>query len=100
MIWQYNHVTSSFQLLDEDKSTEMVTIDETKGTTIKSKWIFEIFHGEFVHGIRQTFKDGSGNSPVTVGCTDGEPQRIELMAGEQVIKVTFSGWDSSIGYCK
>ena len=93
MIWQYNHVTSSFQLLDEDKSTKMVTIDETKGTTIKSKWIFEIFHGEFVHGIRQTFKDGSGNSPVTVGCTDGKSERIELMAGEQVIRIEFSGLD-------
>ena len=69
----------------------MVTIDETKGPSVKSKWIFEIFHGEFVHGIRQTFKDGSGNSPVTVGCTEGESQRIELMEGEQVIKVSFSG---------
>ena len=36
---------------------------------------------------------GSGNSPVTVGCTDGEPQRIELMAGEKVIKIEFSGLD-------
>ena len=71
----------------------MVTIDETRGTTIESKWIFEIFHGEFVHGIRQTFKkDGSGDAQ-EVGCTDGKPQRIELMDGERVIKIEFSGLD-------
>ena len=71
----------------------MVTINEKKGTTIESKWIFEIFHGEFVHGIRQTeFKDGSGDSK-EVGCTDGKPQRIELMDGERVIKIEFSGLD-------
>ena len=71
----------------------MVTIDETKGTTFKSKWIFEIFHGEFVHGIRQTFEDGSGDSQETVGCTEGKSQRIELMDGERVIKIEFSGLD-------
>ena len=94
IIWQYNHVTSSVQLLDEDKSTKMVTINETKGPTVKSKWIFEIFHGEFVHGIRQTSKkDGSGDDQKEVGYTDGKPQRIELMNGERVIKIEFSGLD-------
>ena len=71
----------------------MVTINETKGPTVKSKWIFEIFHGEFVHGIRQTFKKGSGDHQREVGYTDGTPQRIELMDGERVIKIEFSGLD-------
>ena len=71
----------------------MLTLNETKGTITKPKWIFEIFHGKFVHGICQTYEGGSDNSPVTVGCTEGESQRIELMKGEQVIKVSFSGLD-------
>ena len=89
MIWLYNHDNSLVQLGDEDNPAEMVTFNEIKGTTNESKWIFEIFHGEYVHGIRQTYDVHEQE----VGYTDGEPLRIEMMSGEQVIKVTFSGWD-------
>ena len=71
----------------------MMTLNEKKGTTIKPKWIFEIFHGKFVHGICQTYEGGSDDSPVTVGCTEGKSEPIELMEGEQVTKVSFSGLD-------
>ena len=74
------------QLLGEDRITQL---DEIKGTTNKPKWIFEIFHGEYVHGIRQTYNVHEQE----VGCTDGESLRIEMMNGEQVLKVTFSGLD-------
>ena len=37
------------------QSTEMSTIvNEVTGTTSTKTWIFEIFHSEFVYGIRQT----------------------------------------------
>ena len=88
MIRLYNHVNSLFQLLDEDNAAELVTLNEIKGTTVKSKWIFEIFHDEFVYGIRQT---DLMNSSKEVGCTVGNGKLIKLMDGEQVIKVTFSG---------
>ena len=81
-------MNSLVQLLDEDNTTELVTFDEIKGTTIKSEWIFEIFHDEFVHGIRQT---DLMNSSKEVGCTAGNGKLIKLMDGEQVIKVTYSG---------
>ena len=77
------------QLLDEDNAAEVVTLNEIKGTTVKSKWIFEIFHDEFVNGIRQT---ELMSSPKEVGCTVGNVELIKLMDDEQVIKVTFSGF--------
>ena len=83
------HENSLVQLSDEDNPAEIVTFNEIKGTTIESKWIFEIFHGEYVRGIRQTY----GLQQHTIGCTDDKAQRIEMMDGEQVIKVTFSGLD-------
>ena len=79
---------SLVQLLDEDNAAELVTLNEIKGTTVKSNWIFEIFHDEFVHGIRQTELMSSSKE---VGCTVGNGKLIKLMDGEQVIKVTFSG---------
>ena len=80
----------------------MMTLNEKKGTTVKPKWIFEIFHDKFVHGICQTYEGGFDDSPVTVGCTEllyrtsvteSKSERIELMDGEQVTKVSFSGLD-------
>ena len=52
-------------------------------------WKFEIFHDDFVHGIRQT----NPNSEITeVGCTDGDPETtIILSDGEYVTKVELSG---------
>ena len=75
------------QLLEQDNITEL---DEINGTNSKPKWMFEIFHGEHVHGMRQT-NSTDKQLDKEVGCTDGEAQRIEMMGGEQVIKVTFSG---------
>ena len=84
------------QLLEEDSITELDEIKSTPvppvpplSTTSKPKWIFEIFHGEYVHGIRQTHNDSTKEQ----GCTDGKARRIEMFGGEQVIKVTFSGLD-------
>ena len=78
---------SMVQLLpEEDTITEL---DEIKGTTSKPKWIFEIFHGEYVHGIRQTHNGLTKEE----GCTDSEAKRIEMLGDEHVIKVTFSGLD-------
>ena len=89
------------QLLEEDSITEL---DEIKGTplpptpplstTSKPKWIFEIFHGEYVHGIHQTHNGSTKQE----GCTDGNAERIEMLDGEQVIKVTFSGLIKHEGY--
>ena len=77
---------SMVQLLEEDSITEL---DEINGTTSEPNWTFEIFHGEYVHGIRQTHNGFTKEE----GCTDGEAQRIEMLGGEHVIKVTFSGLD-------
>ena len=81
-------MNSLVQLLDEDNAVELVTLNEITGTTNESNWIFEIFHDEFVYGIRQT---DLMNSSKEVGCTVGNGKLIKLMDGEQVIKVTFSG---------
>ena len=81
------------QLLEEDSITELDEIKSTPvpqlSTSSKPKWIFEIFHGEYVHGIRQTHNVFTKEE----GCTDGEAQPIEMLGGEHVIKVTFSGLD-------
>ena len=91
-----------FQLLDPDNSIEnfttqieILTVNEKYGATFDHKWIFEIFHGDYVNGIRQTNKDWSGKSEVTTigDCVDGEKEIIELTNGEHVIKIEFSGLD-------
>ena len=66
-------------------------MNEKNGATFKHKWIFEIFHGDYINGIRQI----NGKLEVTqIGdCTDGEKEIIELTNGEQVIKIEFSGLD-------
>ena len=61
------------------------------GTTVKSKWIFEIFHGETVYGIHQIYINGSENCSKFIGIPRGEAVRIELMDGEKIEKLTFSG---------
>ena len=66
-------------------------IDEQNGVILNNGWKFEIFHGEFVTGIRQT----NPNSEITeIGCTDGDPETTILLSdGEYVTKVEFSGLD-------
>ena len=58
------------------------------GTTVKPKWIFEIFHDETVNGINQIERNGSEKF---IGTRKGKVERIELMDGEEIQKLTFSG---------
>ena len=58
------------------------------GTTVKPKWIFEIFHDETVNGIHQIEMNGSEKF---IGTQKGNVERIELMDGEEIEKLTFSG---------
>ena len=72
----------------------MMTINEKNGGTVNPNWIFEIFHGDFVNGIRQKKKDSSGNYRTTeIGSAEGEKETIELYDDEYVTKVEFSGLD-------
>ena len=61
------------------------------GTTVKSKWIFEIFHDKFLYGIHQIEINGSEIRSKFIGTPQGKAVRIELMNGEKVEKLTFSG---------
>ena len=85
------------QLLDEAKSTKMMTINEKNGATVNEKWIFEIFHGDFLYGINQIHKNSSGDSETTyIGCDDGNKTTIILSDGEKVTKVEYLGLDSTL----
>ena len=56
----------------------------------KTKWIFEIFHGEeHVYGIRQIKINGSEEK--FIGTPRGKAVHIELMDGKKIQTVTFSG---------
>ena len=72
--------------------TAMLLVNETTRTTVKSKWIFEIFHGnKRVYGIRQIEINGSKNQSNFIGTPQGKAIRIEIMDGERVEKLKFSG---------
>ena len=70
---------------------EIHTLNEKTETIIEKKWTFEIFYGDCVNGIRQTFENGSGSSSILIGFPLENSVRIELMNGERVTKLTFSG---------
>ena len=89
---------------DNDEATDKAIIQNKKekterpyrttslnGTTVKPKWIFEIFHGETVYGIRQIYLNESENRSKFIGTPKGTVVRIELMDCEKVEKLTFSG---------
>ena len=89
---------------DNDEATDKAIIQNEKekterpyrttslnGTTVKPKWIFEIFHDETVYGIHQIYINGSENRSKFIGTRKGKAERIELMDGEEVEKLTFSG---------
>ena len=89
---------------DNDEATDKAIIQNEKekterpyqpitvnGTTVKPKWIFEIFHDETVHGIRQINLNESENRSKFIGSPKGTAIRIELMDDEAVEKLTFSG---------
>ena len=86
---------------DNDEATDKAIIQNEKekteqphqpisvnGTTVKPKWIFEIFHDETVNGIHQI---GINGSEKFIGTRKGKVERIELMDGEEIEKLTFSG---------
>ena len=89
------------QQLNNDEATDKAIIRNEKGkterpyettslngTTVKPKWIFEIFHDETVNGIHQIERNGSEKF---IGTRKGRSERIELMDGEEIEKLTFSG---------
>ena len=89
---------------DNDEATEKTILQNEKekterpyrttsvnGTTVKPKWIFEIFHDETVNGIHQIEINESENRSKFIGTPQGKAVRIELMNDQQVEKVTFEG---------
>ena len=79
---------------DTDEATEKTILLDEKGKTEQSyrtTWIFEIFHDETVNGINQIEINGSENRSKFIGTRKGKTERIELMDGEKVEKLTFTG---------
>ena len=87
-----DEVTEKTILLNEKEKTERpYGTTSLNGTTVKPKWIFEIFHDETVYGIRQIYLNESENRSRFIGTPKGKVDRIEIMDGEEVEKLTFSG---------
>ena len=61
--------------------TEMSTIvNEVSGTTSMKKWRFEIFHSEFVDGIRQyKYIDGGVPQVACIGKVQLEPLKLSKL---------------------
>ena len=77
---------------DEEDSESIAVVNEKTGTTVESKWIFEIFQGENgVFGIHQVNINGSDNCSKFIGTPKGTAVRIELLNGEEVQKLIFTG---------
>ena len=87
-----DEATDKAIILNEKGKTEQpYGTTSLNGTTVKPKWIFEIFHDETVNGIHQIEINGSENRSKFIGTPKGKAVRIELMDGEEVQKLTFSG---------
>ena len=76
---------------EKEKTERPYRTTSLNGTTIKPKWIFEIFHDKTVYGIRQIYLNESENRSKFIGTPKGKAVRIELMDGEKIEKLTFSG---------
>ena len=76
---------------EKEKTEQPYGTTSLNGPTVKPKWIFEIFHGATVYGIHQIEINGSENRSKFIGAPQGEAVRIELMDGEQIEKLTFTG---------
>ena len=76
---------------EKEKTERPYRTTSLNGTTVKPKWIFEIFHDETVNGIHQIEINGSENRSKFIGTRKGKTERIELMDGEKVEKLTFTG---------
>ena len=72
---------------EKEKTERRYRTTSLNETTVKPKWIFEIFHDETVNGIHQIEINGSEKF---IGTRKGKAVRIELMDGE-VQKLTFTG---------
>ena len=84
-----DEATENTILLNEKQKTERpYRTTSVNETTVKPKWIFEIFHDETVNGIHQICINGSEK---LIGTRKGNVERIELMDGEEIEKLTFSG---------
>ena len=84
-----DEATEKTILLNEKEKTERpYRTTSVNETTVKPKWIFEIFHDETVNGIHQICINGSEKF---IGTRKGKVERIELMDGEEIEKLTFSG---------
>ena len=87
-----DEATEKTILLNEKEKTERpYRTTSVNETTVKPKWIFEIFHDETVNGIHQIEINGSENRSKFIGTPKGTAVRIELMDGEEIEKLTFSG---------
>ena len=87
-----DEATEKTILLNEKEKTERpYRTTSVNVTTVKPKWIFEIFHDETVNGIHQIEINGSENRSKFIGAPQGEAVRIELMDGEKIEKLTFTG---------
>ena len=87
-----DEATDKAIIRNEKKKTELLyRTTPLNGTTVKPKWIFEIFHDETVNGINQIEINGSENRSKFIGTRKGKTERIELMDGEKVEKLTFTG---------
>ena len=87
-----DEATEQTILLNEMENTERpYRTTSLNGATVKPKWIFEIFHGGTVYGIRQIYLNESENRSRFIGTPKGTAVRIELMDGKEIEKLTFSG---------
>ena len=82
---------SAILLNEKGKTERPYQTTSLNGTTVKPKWIFEIFHDKTVYGIRQIYLNESENRSKFIGTPKGTAVRIELMDGEKVEKLTFTG---------
>ena len=73
---------------EKEKTEQPYRTTSLNETTVKPKWIFEIFHDETVNGIHQIEINGSEKF---IGTPKGKAVRIELMDGVEVQKLTFTG---------
>ena len=84
-----DEATDKVIILNEKGKTEQpYGTNSLNGTTVKPKWIFEIFHDETVNGIHQIEINGSEKF---IGTRKGKAVRIELMDGVEVQKLMFTG---------
>ena len=79
---------SAILLNEKGKTERPYRTTPVNGTTDKPKWILNIYYDETVNGIHQIEINGSEKS---IGTRKGKVERIELMNGEEIEKLTFSG---------